>query len=134
MARRLGGKNSLKVEDNISGTTVTMFYALPTNKQRLAYQGASVERKGNRIINKTAEARQKYGLEILTGIKAGDLEVPDGDEWVPLITDAGYAGYDPDWKDVVLNQASDLIELLAAHVFDVSARVSPDQGEDAEKN
>lgn len=134
MARRLGGKNSLKMEDNISGGSVTFFYTLPTNKQRLAYQGASTERKGNRIINKTAEARQKYGLEILTGVKAGDLEVQDGEEWVPLITDEGYAGYNPQWKDVVLEQASDLVELLAAHVFDVSARISPDQGEDAEKN
>jgi hypothetical protein len=34
----------------------------------------------------------------------------------------------------VLEQASDLVELLAAQVFDVSARISRNQGEDAEKN
>jgi len=134
MARRLGGKNSLKIADNISGTTVTMYYVLPTNKQRLAYQNASVERKGNQIVNKTAEARQEYGLEILTGVGAGDLEVMRDGAWVPLITDAGATGFDPDWKDVVLERAADLVELLAAHVFDVSARISRDQGEDAEKN
>lgn len=134
MARRLGGKNSLKIEDNISGTTITLFYSLPTNTQRLGYQNSSVERKAGRIINHTVEARQKYGLEILTGVKAGDLEVQEGEDWVPLITDPKADGYREDWKDVVLEQASDLVELLAAQVFDVSARISKDQGEDAEKN
>lgn len=134
MARRLGAQCSLKLEDNISGSTVTLFYALPTNTQRLGYQNASVERKGGRIINHTIEARQKYGLEILSGVKAGGLEVQEDGEWVPLITEKGQDGYREDWKDIVLEQASDLVELLAAQVFDVSARISRDQGEDAEKN
>lgn len=134
MARRLGGKCSLKIEDNISGDSVTLYYTLPTNKQRLAYQNASVERHNGRIVNRTVEARQKYGLEILTGVKAGDLEIEQNGKWVPLVTDPAQPGYREDWKDIVLEQAADLVELLAAQVFDVSARIARDQGEDAEKN
>ena len=134
MARRLGAPCRLKIDDNITGESVTLFYTLPTNHQRLAYQGASVERVDGKIINRTIEARQRHGLEILTGVKAGDLEVEKDGEWVPLITDPKQPGYREDWKDIVLEQASDLVELLAAQVFDVSARISRDQGEDAEKN
>jgi hypothetical protein len=75
MARRLGAPCSLKLDDNITGERVTLFYTLPTNHQRLAYQNASVERVDGRIINRTVEARQKYGLEILSGVRSGDLEV-----------------------------------------------------------
>lgn len=134
MARRLGAPCRLKLDDNITGEKITLFYTLPTNQQRLAYQNASVERVDGRIINRTIEARQKYGLEILTGVKVGGLEVMQDGEWVPLITDPSQAGYREDWKDIVLEQASDLVELLAGQVFDVSARISRDQGEDAEKN
>jgi hypothetical protein len=130
MARRLFAQNELVLRDNLSGTDIVLYYTMPTNKQRLAYQNASVVRKNGQVENHTTEARQKYGLEILAGFREGDFENSEGK---PISSDPKSENYEAGWKEMVADQASDLVELLAAQVFDVSARIKRG-GEDAEKN
>ena len=142
MPRRLSDTpNELKIYDNLSDSGIVFYYRMPTTQERVAYSNACVFRKGKKIVNKTPEARQKYGLAILTGIRDGDFEVKKNGKWAPLSSDSGSEHYDPDWKSHVQRHASDLVELLAAQVFDASARISRNEdeeeeedGEDIEKN
>lgn len=135
MPRRLSDSpNMLRVYDNLSDSEIVLFYRLPTTQERVAYSNACIFRKGNKIINKTPEARQKYGLAILTGIREGDFEVERNGKWVPLSSDPKSDYFDPDWKAYLQKHAPDLIELLAAQVFDASARINPkdEEGEEEE--
>lgn len=134
--------NELKINDAISGETITLFYRLPTTEERVRYGKSSIRREGNKIKNEIVEARQKFGKMILTGIKDGDfVKLVDGKE-VAYSSDQQSPAYDPDWKDLVCRYASDLIEFMALQVFEGNTRdvdifggeeASEETGEDAGK-
>ena len=56
-----------------------------------------------------------------------------GSQWVPFSSDPSSPNYDPEWKSLVQKYASDLIETLAAHVFE-GARAFSSQEENPGKN
>lgn len=123
MARRLyAERNVMNLQDHLSGTEIRLHYRMPTNRERLGYEGMSLQRKGNKVIQNVGEARRRYGLEILVGFGEGDFEKPGPDgTWVPMSSDPKSPHYDPNWKQVVSEQAADLVELMATRVFDMSA-------------
>lgn len=148
MPRRLSDEvNELRIKDNISGSEIVFSYRMPTTSERAAYANESYRRKGSKIENRVVEARQKFGKKILVGVRDGDFEVKleDG-TYAPLSSTPG-PHYQADWKDTVARHAGELLELLAARVFDGSASLETDapeeeaggveaaaSGEDAEKN
>lgn len=123
MPRRLGApRNELVVQDNLSGTEIVLYYRMPTTREKVNYENMSLQRKGNKVIQNIGDARRRYGFEILTGFRERDFErIGPGESWVPMSSDPKSPHYDPNWKSVVADQASDLVELLAARVFDHSA-------------
>jgi hypothetical protein len=145
MPRRLTDElNELIIQDNISGSEIVLSYRMPTTAERAAYANESFRRKGNKVETRVVESRQKYGLKVLAGIREGDFIVnPSGLE-KKLSSDPSSANFDPQWKDIVAHHAGDILELLAAHVFDGSVSVGaaagrdeeadPADGEDLEKN
>ena len=109
---------------------VTLFYHLPTTEDRIGYANAQIIRQGNTIKNNMGEARLKYGLKILTGFRDGDFEADDGR---PMSSAPASPHYDPAWKTKVRQYASDIVSLLAVHVFDASVTTSePDAPADAD--
>jgi hypothetical protein len=104
-------------QDRISNSEITLYYRLPTTEERIAYANAQIIRKGNTIKNNMGEARSKYGLLILTGFKDGDFEKEEGR---PLASDPKSPHYDPAWKSYLRQFASDIVSLLAIHVFEAS--------------
>ena len=142
MPRRLTDElNELIIRDNISGSEIKLSYRLPATAERAAYANESFRRKGNKVETRIVETRQKYGKLILSGIREGDFEVRVGDRIQPLAGDPASPNYAPDWRELVAQHAGDLLELLAAHVFDGScsvgaaARSDDDSGDDGtEKN
>lgn len=134
MPRRLTDElNVLRIQDNISGSEIVFFYNMPTTAERAAYANESFRRKGNKVETRIIETRQKYGKQILQGIREGDFEILEGDKAIPVSSDMKSPNYRPSWKDDVAAFAGDLLELLAAQVFDGSASAAP-KGEDLEKN
>lgn len=130
MARRLGAElNTLKIQDNISGDEIEVYWRPPTTKERAAYANESIRRRGRKVRTRVGEARQKYGLLIMSGIREGDFEVKQDEKWVPLASDPESENYNAEWKNIVLRDAPDIVELLAAHVFDASAEVDESQGQ-----
>jgi hypothetical protein len=129
--------NELKLHDNISGSTIVLFYRTPTAKEQAAYTNGMTKRERNKIINCTGEQRQKCGNDILTGFREGDFLKPGKPEdanydkegkGVRFSSDPASPCFDPNWKPLVAKFAPDLIEALAIHAFEQTASV--DDGPD----
>ena len=134
MARRLGADlNELRLQDNISGSEIVLFYRMPTTEEMNSYSNGMVQRKGNKIKKQLGEMRQKYGARILSGIGDKSFEKKVGDKWVPIHSETSSKLYDKDWKKQVQEMAPDIIETLAIHVFETSVQLAADD-EDAEGN
>jgi len=132
--------NELKINDAISGETISLFYRLPTTEERVRYGKASIRREGNKIKNEIVESRQKYGKLILTGIKDGDFVKIENGKEVSYSSNPQSPDYDSNWKELVCRYASDLVEFMALQIFEGNSRDidifsgGEEAGEDAEKN
>jgi hypothetical protein len=113
--------NELTLYDNISNSNIVMYYRDPTTEERTAYANESVQRKRNKIVMRVPETRIKFGALIMTGFREGDIIVKEAGQKIAISSDPGSPNYRSDWKDRWKLKAADLLMLLAAHVFDVSA-------------
>ena len=143
MPRRIGDElNELRIQDNISNSTIVLYYRMPTTEETVAYTNEMTSRRRNKLISRLGETRQKYGLRILEGYRRGDFEKKVGKKYVPFDSDPDSKHHAPDWKKLVKVHAPDLVELLARHVFESAAEVEEAEeeiavekpGEDLEKN
>lgn len=117
--------------DRISGSKLTLYFDLPTTENRMEYANSMVTRVGNKIKNNTIEVRQKWGSKILRGFKDGDFE--KGKD-MPVSSDPQSPHYDPEWKALVQKYASDVIAMLAMHVFESPlSSAAPDEDEEMEE-
>ncbi|RJX20292.1 MAG: hypothetical protein C4563_06435 [Desulfobulbus sp.] len=138
MPRILGtATNSLHIHDNISDSDIVLYYRNPTTSERTGYANMAVQRKRNKVTLHQAEARMKYGMLILTGFREGDFVRDAGGRPEVFASDPASPRYRADWKEEIEKGAADLVMLLAAHVFDVSAEIDEpddiDQGEGGEE-
>jgi len=123
MPRKLGNtKNELKIQDPVSGSEISLYYRVPTSEERIKYSSASFEWIDGQLKIVPAKARQKFGIEILDGFKEGSFQKEQEGQWIDLTTS------DPDWKSILMEFASDLIEALAMHVFE-GVKISSSQNE-----
>lgn len=137
MPRILGAKaaNELRIHDNISGDEIILFHRMPTTAEREGYANESIKRHRNKTTFSIVAAREKYGSKILTGFREGDFQVEGADgKLVAFASDPASPNYREDWKDLMVQHASDLIQALAGHVFDAPAEVMDGGADDAEKN
>jgi hypothetical protein len=124
--------NELRLNDNISGGKVVLFYRMPSAKEQAEYTNGMTRRDRNKLVNCTGEQRQKYGKAILSGFREGDFLKPgrEGDAHydvklggVRFSSDPNSTCHDPAWKDLVAKFAPDLIEQLAIHAFERTAEL-----------
>ena len=136
MPRRLSDElNELRIQDNISGSTIVLYYRMPTTEEVIRYTNELTTRKKNKLVIKAGETRQKYGLKIMKGFREGDFERMEGDAYVPMASDPKSANYYPEWKTHIEKYAPDIIERLAMTVFEDSTEdADEDADEDLEKN
>jgi hypothetical protein len=126
MARVLGAKsNTIRMKDNLGGGEIELYYRMPTTVERAAYANESIVRKRGQVDFAVGETRQKFGADILIGIREGDFVSPGGN---PIASDPESGNYQANWKDQVCESASDIVELLAIYVFESpSAVISPER-------
>lgn len=106
---------------------------MPTTDERVGYENEAVKRHRNKVKMKITAARMKYGGKILTGIRDGDFMVEKGGKATPLSSDENNKKhFAKDWKAQVITHAPDLVALLAGHVFDGSAEIDDDDGDDVQ--
>lgn len=133
MPRRLSDDNELVIQDNISGTTIVLKHRLPTTKERTGYANNSFQRSRNKVKSRVNETRLNYGLKILTGFRDGDFEIERDGKWVPIASESQSPNYVEDWKLQVKQYGADLVEVLAARVFEAPAEIldeDPEEDED----
>lgn len=112
----------LTLNDRISGSKITLHYELPTSEERIEYSNSLVTRNGSQIEYNHSETRAKYGLKILRGFNDGDFAKAVDK---PISSRPDSPDYDPDWKKYVSQYGSDIVEMLAIHVFELSVVNEP---------
>jgi len=129
-------RNKITITDPIGGGDVEFSYRTPTTEERQRYNSSLFSAKGRKVKVTIAEARQKYGLIILMGIREGDFLYADTADQagkaeqagkknapaVPISSDPSSPNYRADWKTLVASYAADMVETMTAHVFE-GARV-----------
>lgn len=121
MARIVGqNQNIAKFSDHLSGGDIELYYRHPTTEERVAYSNQSIRREGDRLVSHKTEARLQFGRAILTGIRPGDFQNLKGED---IASTPGDPGFCENWPDLVMEAGADLVEMLAAQVFDVPCSV-----------
>ncbi len=109
-------RNALTIQDARSGTPVKFFYKTPTAKQEVAYHNSLYQFKGNQLRFNATETRINFALEIITGF-ADDAFTDNGK---PISSEKGKPGYREDWKEMLKDTASDLLNLFSLTIFEGS--------------
>jgi hypothetical protein len=140
MARRESStKNLLLMQDNLSDSTLGLYYRTPTTKERQAYINKRSLRQGKKFIDNSAANRVDFGKRILTGLREGDFERAVDDGFVPFSTEEKSKNYFPEWKEWMEANCSDVLTMLAIRVFELSVTPGTEEsaddevGEDLEK-
>lgn len=107
-------KNVIEITDGISGDVHEIHVRKPTSKEIALFQAKLFERKGKKIINRAHATRLEFGSEIITGFKPGTLGI-NGVAISPVASDAGYR---EDWKDLLVQNAPDIVAAVAQQVFE----------------
>jgi len=110
--------NTLRLHDNISNSSLELYFRTPTAKEQAAYTNGMHKRVRNKVVNCTGECRQKWGKAILEGWRSGDFGEEISGEPVPVNSTAGDSHFREDWKDWFHSHNADLIERLAIHAFE----------------
>lgn len=103
--------------DRIGGDNITLFYRMPTTEERIKYSNSLVTRRLNKVESAIGKARINAGANIILGFKEGAFSTPDKGI---ISSDSASANFDPQWKENIRLYASDVLEMLAAHVFEAS--------------
>jgi hypothetical protein len=114
-------RNTIRVQDAISGSEIELYYRTPTTKEMVEYQRLLVKRVQGKTIYDAVNARLTMGLKILTGFREGDF----GFDGKPISSDPASPNYREDWKELLAESASDIITAFAFAVFE-GVRVNPE--------
>ena len=116
MARELkrSDNNKLRIADTRSGSEIMLFYRNPTTDEEVSYRDGLFTLQGKKTVYKPYESRLALGQKIVTGFREGDFSV-DGK---PLSSDPTSPSYYADWKQLLVDTASDLLMALATAVFE----------------
>ncbi|MGD0020831.1 MAG: hypothetical protein ABSC54_00865 [Smithellaceae bacterium] len=122
---------SIKGKDTATESMFTLFYRPPTVEERISYANSFVTRKGNKIETSLGETRINNGLKIMTGFDDNAFLKKDSQgNKVPLSSDPKSKNYDPKWKEIVRQYASDVAAWLAMQVFEAGLLKVEDTNED----
>lgn len=114
-------ENIAEIFDPVCGANIEFTYRLPTNQERVKYQGLLTNRKGNVVVTKEYSTQLKCGGWIVTGYKK--IKVDDKMIWpfsakgIPFSSDPSDPGFKPDWKALVIKGAPELVAAVGKVAF-----------------
>ena len=109
-------RNVIEIQDGTSGDVHEIFYRMPTNEERAAYQNGVFERRGQKIKSRIFENRLKFGARIITGFSRGTF----GTDGRVFSADPADPDYRQDWKELLVRHAGDVVASVAASVFEAT--------------
>ncbi len=113
MAYRGSSSERLMLID-VGGEKVGVYYRSPTPSEYIGYHNEKLAFRGGKVESRLVETNIKYGLKVITGVRAGDLEYREGGQWKPLDTDAVP---EPEWKAVLERDFFELVDFVGSRVF-----------------
>ncbi len=129
--RILGANTWIDITDGLTGDVHRFLCGQPLSKDIKAYGvksfiDKSKGRKKKKILNNLHETRLEYGLKYIMMFGPGTLYVPDPSSKDPdpekrikeLISDQKREGFDPYWKDTLIELAPDLVASVAIVLFE----------------
>ncbi|MHC1726497.1 MAG: hypothetical protein AB9866_10885 [Syntrophobacteraceae bacterium] len=115
-------RNVIEINDGASGDVHEVYYRMPTNEERAAYQNGAFAVKGRKLQARIFENRIKFGARVITGFKKGTLGI-DGKAFSSEANDPDYR---EDWKTQLVENAGDIVTAIAAFVFEGTGRQAGD--------
>lgn len=107
--------NKMMLNDVISGSKITFHYRRPTTTEIVNYF-SKLYKKDSSGVSVNNDSRIEYALKVLTGFNDADF----ADDKGPISTDPGSLCYRQDWKELLKEQADDLLLTFAIAVFENS--------------
>jgi hypothetical protein len=132
MPRRESTSDLILLRDNLSDSTLGIYYRQPTTKERQAYINRRQVRQGNKFVDNTVANRVASGKLIMTGLRDGDFERADGDSYRPISSSPGAENYYPNWADWMEEHCSDVLVALAIRVFELPVTTWSKEADEAE--
>ncbi len=112
----------------------TLHHRLPTPDERAGYINSQLKRPGKKKAKVTlGEARQDYGMKVLTGFDDGDFEVKINGEWVAISSNSNAPNYYKDWLSFMKDEKIHLVELLGGFVFGEAGEIAEEDDGDDER-
>ncbi len=116
---RLLGSNTHKITINDGEDKHVFYYRRPTADELTAYQASLFSRKGDKLINRTGQARLKAGKMVCLGFDKGTLANLDGSL---ISSEKSDPDYEPSWKDLIAEWAPEYFIRIGEQAFE-AARV-----------
>ncbi len=107
-------KNKIIIHDTRSGSDIELYYRNPTTEEEIAYHNKLLKRQGRKMVLNIFETRLEIGLKILTGFREGDF----GLNGKPISSDPQSPNYCENWKELLKENAADIITAFAYAVFE----------------
>ncbi len=125
-------ENIAEIFDPVCGENLEFTYRLPTNQERVKYQGMITNRKGNVVVTKEYSTQLKGGGWIITGykkIKEGNKKVwPFSAKGKPFSSDPTDPSFRPDWKALLTKGAPELVAAVGKIAFTGGVDAKTTQG------
>jgi len=114
---KIYNENEFTVKIPGTNQTLTVFYRTPNSAERIEFRSTSFNLIGKNqnedTIKKQLEFQLDYGMKFITGILENDFSY-DG---VPISSNEKSEFYRADWKELLKNSASFVIEKFVDVVF-----------------
>jgi hypothetical protein len=118
MGRKIGEnlRNVFRFKDAQSGDWINLYYRSPRTEEMISYfSGLDKEKYEEQIVQRRIE----YALKIVEGFKDGSFEKENGDGgFIAFSSNPGSPGFDPEWKDLLVKGAGDILSLFAFEIFE----------------
>lgn len=118
MPRKIGEnlRNIFRFKDAQSGDWINLYYRTPKTEEMITYfSGLDKEKYEEQIVQRRIE----YALKIIEGFKDGSFEKENGDgKFIAFSSDPGSPAYDPEWKELLVKGAGDILSLFAFEIFE----------------
>lgn len=118
-------EHTVWIYDSIGKCTHELYFRLPSTEEHIEYRKNLFVREGDEAKNESFRIQAKMGYRILLGFKKGTFGL-DGQ---PYASDPDDPDYRQDWKEIIAQDASDILAAVAQKAF-AAVFIAPDQDKD----
>lgn len=116
------GSNTYKRRLRGFGDEHYLLIRRPTCEEHAAYGASLIQRRGGNILMRAIQTRIKFGAKLLVGFSKGTF----GLNGKAIASDPQDPDYYPDWKELLVKEAPDIVADVARDAFEGTKVVTDD--------